>query len=500
MKKTFWISISLINITVLFSGCSVFKTRKPASERETMLAQIYNDVANANMGVSASSRDCHTNYDSLYKRLFDIAGVPSYFDNTDLKSIDQDIEESFSVRLALKESFKNFNVVSAEDQDCLGSAQDVFKALRYVEDYLIEVRMDKLSLAPADYINMKGEFPYLLINPKFKEEFKSYEDLKSGDVILSRGNAYSSAAIARIAMSDYQFSHLSFVYRDSDSRELFTSEAHIEIGSVVAPFSEHLNEKNVRSVVFRHSNETLAARASKAMFERIKKEQESGKNIEYDFTMNYKDSSKLFCSEIISNGFKLADPEGDYLPKFKSKFTVGIIPFLNGIGVPVTEENVGTLDVFAPGDIQFDPHFDLVAEWRNPKKLEESRFKDYILTRMFERMDKAGYRIDPSFKMDAQARAFWLLRRTPIVKKFIEKKFSLEMNPTQMEIFMALDKIGDAIYKNLELRSIEFDHPMTPKEIYEAIDDFIKKDLDLYKKYKKGQNVDKPMFHLLFHP
>lgn len=74
------------------------------------------------------------------------------------------------------------------------------------------------------------------------------------------------------------------------------------------------------------------------------------------------------------------------------------------------------------------------------------------------------------------------------------------MNPAQLELFMALDKIGEAFYKDLELRSIEFDRQMTPKEIYVVIDEFIKKDFAQYKKYKKGQNVEKPLFHLLFHP
>ena len=74
------------------------------------------------------------------------------------------------------------------------------------------------------------------------------------------------------------------------------------------------------------------------------------------------------------------------------------------------------------------------------------------------------------------------------------------MSTTQMELFMTLDKIGEAFYKNLELHSIEYDHPMTPKEIYLVMEDFIEKDRELYNKYKKGENVDKPLFHLLFHP
>lgn len=500
MQKNIWIALSLIGVSFSSTSCSIFKSRKPASERETILSQIYNEVREARSLVSTNSVNCHNTYDDLYQKLFNIAGIPSYFDSSDLKLVDEDIRASFKTRIALKESFSNFNVGNADDQSCLSSAQDVFKALRYVEDYLVEVRMDKAHGSPSEYVSMIGNFPYFLINPKFANEFKSFKDLKSGDVILSRGNAYSSAAIARIAQSDYQFSHLSFVYRDQDTKELYTSEAHIEIGSVVAPIIENINEKNVRSVIFRYKDEDIAHRASKAMYERVKEHQDSGKNIEYDFTMNYKDDSKLFCSEIISNGFKMAEPDNDYVPKFKSKFSKGMIPFLNTIGVPVTLDNIASLDVFAPGDVQFDPNFELVAEWRNPKKLEESRFKDFILTKLFERMELEGYKIDPSFKMDAEAHVFWLLRRSPIVKKFIEKKFSLTMNTAQMELFMALDKIGDAFYKNLELRSIEFDHPMTPKEIYAAIDDFIKKDRELYNKYKKDSDAVKPMFHLLFHP
>jgi hypothetical protein len=501
MQQKKSITLTLLTLAaVSSSSCSMFKSRRPASERDSLLSQIYSEVIKANSTIGVDSKACKNAYDSLYQKLFNIAGSASYFDSSDIKAIDEEIQNSFETRIALKDSFAKFNLANAADEACLSSAQDVFKALRYVEDYLVELRTDKAGSNPSEYTTLKGDFPYFLVNPKYAGEFKSYEDLKSGDLILSRGNAYSSAAIARIAQSDYQFSHLSFVYRDAETHALYTSEAHIEIGSVTAPFADHINEKNARSVVFRYKDEDVAHKASKLMFERIKKQQETGKNIEYDFTMNYRDDSKLFCSEVVSLGFKMAMPDADFVPKFKSHFTKGIIPFLNTIGVPANTDNITKMDVFAPGDIQFDPDFELVAEWRNPKKLEESRFKDFILTKMFERMDQQGYQVDPSMKMDVQGRTFWLLRRLPIVIKFIEKKFALSMSPAQLELFMALDKIGDAFYKNLELKSIEFDHPMTPKEIYVAIDEFIKKDFEQWKKYKKGMDVSKPVFHLLFHP
>lgn len=499
MLKNTAILLTLL-LTLIITSCSSFKSRNPASERDNTLAQFYKEVYAANQFVGKDSLNCHKAYDEIYKKLFNIAGVSSYFDTSDLKTIDEDIQSSFETRIALKESFQRFNLETEDDQLCFNSAQDAFRSIRYVEDYLVELRMEKANASPSEYVSLKGEFPYFLINPKFANEFKSYEDLKSGDVILSRGNAYSSAAIARIALSDYQFSHLSFVYKDPETKELFTSEAHIEIGSITSTIADHIDEKNSRSAVFRHKDQALAHKASKAIYDKVKSRQEMGKNIEYDFSMNYKDSSKLFCSEIISHGFKMVEPERDYLPKFKSKFSKGMIPFLNTIGIPVNLDNIKSLDVFAPGDVQFDPDFELVAEWRNPKKSEESRLKDFILTKLFERMDSEGYEIDPSFKIDAESKALWLLRRVPIIKKFLEKKFSLNMNPAQLNLFVTLDKIGEAIYKNLELRSIDYDHPMTPKEIYAAIDEFIKKDKEQYLLYKKNNDVEKPAFHLFFHP
>lgn len=485
----------LIAVTML-SGCSTGSNRNPSSEQDMSLSQIIEGIRVTSEKQKTDHSVCKPAYDSLYQQLFNLAGDTTYFDMNNIEAIDREIKASWNARIALKATFKDFDA----DPDCLKSATDVFRGLRYVEDYLIEMRVSLTANAPVEYTNLKGEFPYMLVNPKYESEFKSYEDLKSGDVILSRGNAFSSAAIARIGSNDYQFSHLSFVYKNPESQETYTTEAHIEIGSVTAPVIEHINGKNAREVVFRYEDADVAHRASKYMYDRVLAKQKTKKTIEYDFSMNYKDDERLFCSEVISGAFKKVLPDADYFPIFKSTFTPGMIPFLNTIGVPATKENIGKLDVFSPGDLQFDPRFDLVAEWRNPKKMEENRLKDFILTKIFERMDTEGYKIDPTFKMDAQSKTFWLLRRLPIVKKFVADKFPLNMSPSQMELFMALDKLGDSIYKEVEKASLEYDRPMTPKEIYVVLDNFFKQDFELYKRYKKGQEVTKPSFHLLFHP
>lgn len=472
----------LLLMTLGFASCGSLNNRNPASFSTTVFSDVVRAISSTHNSLTTDSAKCTSEMQQHYDKLFDLVGSSVYFDMDNLEVLDQDIQRSFETRLELKESLRDFTINNEIDKACFSSIANVFKALRYIEDYMIEMRVEKSENAANEYVNMKGDFPYLLVNPRYKNDVKSYEDLKSGDVILSRGGAYSSAAIARIGENDFQFSHLSFVYRNPlENDKMYTTEAHIEIGSVTAPFEDHLNEKNSRSVVFRYSDINQAHEASEYMYKRVKARSETGKNIEYDFSMNYKDDSKLFCSEIISSGFHHVLPKEDYIPKFKSNFTAGIIPFLNNIGVNVNSENVKTMDVFSPGDIQFDPRFDLVMEWRNPKKMEESRVKDFILTKLFEKMDKENYIFDPSLKMDVQTKTFWLLRRMPIVKKFIEKKFPINMSAIQMEMFMALDKVGEILYKEVEKKSIESDHTLTPKEIYIILDEYLTRDSSLAK-------------------
>jgi hypothetical protein len=462
------------------------KQRGPASFSDSIFKDSIIEISN-NIDLFATDPSlCTTILKERYDVLFNLPFNESLFDGLDQAQLDRDINESFLTRIKLKDVLKTFSLSNPLEKDCYTEVVKTFKALRYVEDYMIEERMNKNEKLEVDYVDMSGEAPYLLVNPLYKSEIKSYLDLKSGDVILSRGNAYSSAAIARIGENDFQFSHLSFVYQNpKEDNALYTTEAHIEIGSVVAKMEEHIESKNARSVVFRYKDQSQSNKASEYMFNRVKEASSKGKNIEYDFSMNYKDSSKLFCSEIISAGFHEVLEDKSYVPKFKSKFNVGLIPFLNDIGVPVTKENISSFDVFSPGDIQFDPNFDLVLEWRNPKKMQESRFKDFILTKIFEKMEKEDFRFDSNLKLDIQTKSYWLMRRIPLVKKFLDKKFPLNMTPTQMEVFIILDKIGETVMRELEKENISASIPLSPKDIYSIIDRVISSDKKIANLFKK---------------
>src|SRR5690606_25631773 len=170
-------------------------------------------------------------------------------------------------------------------------------------------------------------------NPNYS--FHSWKDLKSGDVILSRGNAYTSAAIARIGDIDAQLSHLTMVYRDQETKELHTTEAHIEIGVVSKPFQVHLDQKNARTVVLRYTgDEDLAHRGAKYIYERARNHtQNRRKNINYDFGMDYKNHEDLFCTEVVYEGFEVASNGALDIPLNKTKFNPKLLRFLKQIGV-----------------------------------------------------------------------------------------------------------------------------------------------------------------------
>ncbi len=484
---------------------------------------LLNIISNLRAAVDleiSSTKYCHEELQEYYRALFHLKSKNIDPNQFTVSEIDQVITQSFSTRLVIKEKLKQLEIQSKHDRQCLFAVKEIFRALRYVEDYFIELKafQKTAELKKEDFTNLKGESPYFLINPKFK--FRGIEDLQSGDVILSRGNAYSSAAIARIGNSDMQFSHLSLVYKD-EAGKLWTSEAHIEIGSVVAPIDVHINQKNARTVIFRFKDSKLAHQAAKTMYEIIKPRQEEKKNIPYDFAMNYHNEDKIFCTEVIHLGYKKASKGTLDIPKYKTKFTKGMIPFLQNLGVEINKSNYKDFNTFAPGDIQFDPHFELVAEWRNPISMKDSRIKDMILTKLFEWMEKENYQFRPHLKMNLTAKLSWLIRRTPFIKKFLEEKFPLNMNTTQLKLFLVLDKVSASLQNFLEKEIDKARRPLSPLEMYSLLDAYKKIDYKKWQKYKefkkqlserdhsrspvplkirRGLRQNKPEIHLNFHP
>jgi hypothetical protein len=477
--------LALILSSILTVSCTRNKSRIPSSTDATKdLMIVVKEIENKISTMEYTYNNCTTNAQGYYGQLLNINSndtALSDYNKNDLKEL---VKRLFTIRLKMRNKLSTLMPNHKNANICLKSVKDLNRAFRYLEDYIVEY-LHKDKNKKFEVLSGSGE--YFLKNDK---SFNSHTDLQSGDIILSRGNAYTSAAIARIGETDAQFSHLTFVYKD-ELGKLWTTEAHIEIGSVVAPFNVHLAQGNSRSVVYRYHDQQMAHAASKAMFDRVKKNMDTGKNIQYDFGMDYKKDDRLFCSEIISQGFSYASNNSIDVPRLKTRFNPGLIPFLNNMGINVNKSNVKTFETFSPGDIEYDHNFKVIAEWRNPNKLEDSRMKDAVLTKMFEWMENKNYSFKPRIKLSAQSTAYWIVRRLPFLKKLTVEKFPLNMKVKQLKLFLTLDKVGEIILDELIAKQAKLSEKMTPKEMYMFLESVREQDFIKYKKKKRSSKFHK---------
>lgn len=198
----------------------------------------------------------------------------------------------------------------------------------------------------------------------------------SGDILVSRGGAPTSALIAR--GNDYpgNFSHVALVYVDEKTHLASIVEAHIECGVKIATLDEYLKDKKLRVMILRLRadlpqliidpmlpHKAAASALNEAMTH----------HIHYDFEMNYRDDTKLFCSEVASVPYQ----------KLGVKLWMGISSISSpGIARWLSYFGVIYFKTQEPSDLEYDPQLRVIAEWRDTETL----FKDHIDNAIIEVM------------------------------------------------------------------------------------------------------------------
>lgn len=200
--------------------------------------------------------------------------------------------------------------------------------------------------------------------------------LYSGDMLVSRGGAATSALIAR--GSDYpgNFSHVSLLHVDAVTGKGSVIEALIETGVQIHTVEEYLADKKFRIMVLRLRPDLpsvidtpdVAHRAARWAIETAGKE-----HIDYDFEMDFRNNDKLFCAEVIYAAYKTMDIT--LWTGLSHISAEGTARWLEGFGV----KNFITLE---PSDLEYDPQLVRVAEWRDPETL----FKDHVYSAVTDAM------------------------------------------------------------------------------------------------------------------
>ena len=206
--------------------------------------------------------------------------------------------------------------------------------------------------------------------------------IHSGDIMVSRGGAATSALIAR--GNDYpgNFSHVALVYVDDKTGQASVIESHIEKGVAIATLEQYLTDTKLRVMILRLrpdlpaliSDPLLPHEAAKWAYDRAR-----AKHIPYDFEMDYNDSLKWFCSEVASTAYR---HYGINLWTGRSHISsIGIKSWLAAFGVTHFE-------TMEPSDLEYDPQLTVVAEWRAPETLYKDHLDNAVIDVMLEDADR----------------------------------------------------------------------------------------------------------------
>lgn len=348
------------------------------------------------------------------------------------------------------------------------------RAARYAIDILGElwIGYQRLPEDASTYRAFTGTNHNTLYNTAFERDADGTMPFKSGDVILTRGQMHNSAAIARIGDIDSQFSHVAMVYIDAHRRH-WAVESLIERGAVVEPLADWLDHGIGRAVLFRHRDANLAQRAATVIHDRVRHANSPiGKRILYDFTMTLDQSThNLYCSKLVRRAFREASDGAVLLPTYTTRLDMKNRDFMHRIGVRAVE-------TFAPGDLELEPEFDVVAEWRDARVTSDLRLKDIVMDKLFEWMERDGYKFEESIKV----RLISLLGRlssylSDDIKRMIDDVIPvvpINMKRSAIGAIAMLHETAEPIFQ--KLRALEQERtelsglPLHPREVRQVLE------------------------------
>ncbi|HLT22614.1 MAG TPA: YiiX/YebB-like N1pC/P60 family cysteine hydrolase [Bacteriovoracaceae bacterium] len=390
-------------------------------------------------------------------------------------------EELWDLKMNIRHQMNQAYEQDEFDLECSKIARDLFYKIREKEDYLDEQMLRQEGVVALDHSFEDSK--YLRMNPRYSDR-NLLNVLRSGDVILSRGKAYTSAAISNLGEFDTQFSHLSFVYQDEEGK-FWTIESHIEVGAFVRDLEDHIDDKNARTVVFRYQDPELAHQAAKAAFEKVKTAFYTRGPINYDFGFDKQDSSELFCSEVVSHGFDLVTNNSIDIPLYESEIFKRKPKIVTQLGLKAQKS-------FIPADIEVDPRFELISEWKNPNIIADILQKDAVLHALFKWSDEEGHILQQGSTGTSllYRNIVWPMRRVPILKRFFLDKLPLNMSREMVGYFGVLETIGKILHKELiqaedELLSTE-SRILSAEEKGQVLEDFRSKNTKQAKKFRKS--------------
>ncbi|MEM7372031.1 MAG: YiiX/YebB-like N1pC/P60 family cysteine hydrolase [Bacteroidota bacterium] len=205
--------------------------------------------------------------------------------------------------------------------------------------------------------------------------------IHSGDILLSRGGAATSALIARGNNFPGNFSHVALAHVDETTHTASIIEAHIESGVKVADLETYLKDKKLRILVLRTRPDLKSVQVNPLLPHQAARQaldDADQRHIPYDFAMDWQDPDKQFCSEVASTVY--AKNGIDLWMGISTISAPGLLRWLSLIGVEHFETH-------EPSDLEYDPQLSVVAEWRDPETLYQDHVDNATIDVMLEGAD-----------------------------------------------------------------------------------------------------------------
>lgn len=209
----------------------------------------------------------------------------------------------------------------------------------------------------------------------------------SGDILVSRGGAPTSAMIAR--GNDYpgNFSHVALAHVSEDGVGSVI-ESHIEVGVVISTVEVYLRDKKLRLMLLRPRAdlpELVAEPMLPHTAATAARDEVLARHIPYDFAMDYRDHSLQFCSEVASAAYEVEGVE--LWEGLTSMSSLGTVAWLSAFGVT-------TFETHGPSDLEYDPKLRVVAEFRARDVLFDDHVDNAIIDTLLtsaEAGERVGY-------------------------------------------------------------------------------------------------------------
>lgn len=292
-----------------------------------------------------------------------------------------------AVRNALWRSAKT---ASVGWEDTLESRQALYKLL-YGSRAAAEALLLQLPADEAPALNTVDAVP----SQAPSLEFEGVR-IHSGDLLVSRGGAPTSAFIAR--GNDYpgNFSHVAVVHVEEGGTATLV-EAHIEKGVALATPEAYFKDKKLRVLVLRMRPDHPAMQADPLLPHRAAEAalaEANARHIPYDFEMDFADPAKQFCSEVASTHY--ADLGVTLWPTLSTFSSKGLARWMAAFGVTHFETH-------SPSDLEYDPALAVVAEWHDHETLMDDHLDNAVIDIMLEEA-QTGAPLDYSYAMLPLAR------------------------------------------------------------------------------------------------